>query len=143
MSTTAPTTETDPTRRAIVAAMDRLLAGTPQRSTGRLNVTQLATEAGLKRWHLTHQHPDLRELFQQIAAALEAKSRAHARSTDEFEQLKVRHAELQAHCRQLEVQLQAYATALSLLSLEHAALSGRDADAAKIHVIPRRRGQQP
>lgn len=143
MTRIAPEAHDDPTRRSIIAAMDRLLAGKPQRSTGGLNITQLANEAGLARWHLTHQHPDLKDLFQQKAAAVAAKSLTHAAAADEFEALKARHAELQAHCRELEAWLRTYATALNLLSLEHAALSGRDAEAAKLHVIPRRQEQLP
>ncbi|OEJ29053.1 hypothetical protein AS594_36235 [Streptomyces agglomeratus] len=62
--------EQDPTRRAIISAMNRLFAGTPQRSNGRLNISQLAIEANVKRWHLTHQHPDLRQFFQTKTAEL-------------------------------------------------------------------------
>jgi hypothetical protein len=54
----------DPARIAIQAAADRLLAGTPLRSTGELTVMQLAREAGVKRWLLTHKHRDLAEQFQ-------------------------------------------------------------------------------
>ncbi|MET7620523.1 hypothetical protein [Streptomyces sp. NPDC005408] len=50
-------------RVAIQTAADRLLAGTPQRSTGALTVLQLAAEAGVKRWVLTHKHPDLKDDF--------------------------------------------------------------------------------
>ena len=77
--------ETDPVRRAIIAAMNRLFAGTPQRSNGRLSVTPLAIEADLKRWHLTHQHPDLKDLFQEQAAKDEAKRSAHVQSANAFE----------------------------------------------------------
>lgn len=56
-------TDDDPGRAAILAAMDRLLDGAPQQSEGRLSVSQLAAEAGVKRWHLTHQHTDLKDLF--------------------------------------------------------------------------------
>ena len=62
--TTRCATEKDPIRQQILAAMDRLLAGEPLRSSGRLSVSQLAVEAGVGRWHLTHQHVDLKELFQ-------------------------------------------------------------------------------
>ncbi|MGW4272688.1 hypothetical protein ACWEGQ_10040 [Streptomyces seoulensis] len=51
-------------RDAIRAATERLLAGTPTRSTGALTVVQLAAEAGVKRWVLTHKHPDLRHEFE-------------------------------------------------------------------------------
>jgi hypothetical protein len=135
--------ETDPVRRAILAAMNRLFTGTPQRSNGRLNISQLAIEANIKRWHLTHQHPDLKDLFQAQVAENEAKRAAHIRSVDTFEELKKKHADLQAHCQFLEARLQTYATALSLLSLENAALSGRDADAAKVRVMPRQPQHMP
>ncbi|WP_231963881.1 hypothetical protein [Mycobacterium adipatum] len=59
------TAETDPVRTKILAAMDRLLEGKPLRSSGRLNVSQLAIEADVPRWHLTHQHVDLKEMFQE------------------------------------------------------------------------------
>ncbi len=50
-------------RRAITAAMQRLFAGTPLRSSGKLDILALAQEAGLKRNKLTHKHTDLKELF--------------------------------------------------------------------------------
>ena len=131
--------ETDPTRRAIIAAINRLLAGTPKRSTGRLTVAQLAVEADVKRWRLTHQHTDLQTRFQASAAELQRKQAAHVRSADAYELLQHKHAELQRHCAHLEERLKIYANALHLLALEHAILSGRDADAAKIRVLPRSR----
>ncbi|MFI1036044.1 hypothetical protein [Streptomyces sp. NPDC020951] len=79
--------EQDPTRRAIIGAMNRLFAGTPQRSNGRLNVSQLAIEANVKRWHLTHQHADLRQLFQTKATELETKRTSNVHSSDAFEEL--------------------------------------------------------
>ncbi len=135
--------ETDPTRRAIIAAINRLLAGTPKRSTGRLNVSQLAVEADVKRWHLTHQHSDLMGLFQAEVAKHDAKRTTHVREAEAYEELKQKHAELQAHSRFLEERLQIYATALNLLSLEHASLSGQKADAAKVRVMPRRPHRLP
>ncbi|MYQ96873.1 hypothetical protein GTY20_39505 [Streptomyces sp. SID4946] len=135
--------EQGPTRRAIISAMNRLFAGTPQRSNGRLNVSQLALEANVKRWYLTHQHPVLRELFQTKAAELETRRTSNAQSTDAFEELKKKDQVLQAHCRTLETRLQLYATALNLLSLENAALSGRDADAAKVRAMSRQPQHMP
>ncbi|MFJ2825794.1 hypothetical protein ACIO7M_32465 [Streptomyces toxytricini] len=44
---------------AITAAIQRLLDG----STGASTTLQLAAEAGVKRWVLTHQHVDLKEEF--------------------------------------------------------------------------------
>jgi hypothetical protein len=50
-------------RQAITAAMQRLFAGTPLRSSGKLDMVALAREAGLKRNKLTHKHTDLKDLF--------------------------------------------------------------------------------
>ncbi|MDA8358937.1 MAG: hypothetical protein M0Z95_22155 [Actinomycetota bacterium] len=47
-------------RQAILAAMERLFAGTPLRSSGSLDIVALAEEASLKRNKLTHKHTDLR-----------------------------------------------------------------------------------
>ncbi|TKA04903.1 hypothetical protein [Actinacidiphila oryziradicis] len=135
--------EDDPVRRDILAAINRLLAGTPHRSNGRLNVSQLAIEASVGRWHLTHQHTDLKDLFQAEATREEAKRAALARSRSDDEDLNQQLAELRKHCRQLEHRLKIYATALHQLALENAALSGRDADAAKVRALPRRRQPTP
>ncbi|GAA3205285.1 hypothetical protein GCM10010451_64820 [Streptomyces virens] len=135
MTDTAPA-DSDPVRAAILAAMDRLLAGTPLRSSGRLSVSQLAIEAGVKRWHLTHQHLDLKELFQARVKAQDSTPEAFTRKLSEHEQLKTKYTELRQHCADLEERLQVYAAAISLLALENAALTGREADA---RVLPIRR----
>ena len=128
--------ETDPIRRAIIAAVNRLLAGTPHRSNGRLNVSQLAIEADVKRWHLTHQHPDLKDLFQAHVAKQESRRATHLRAADAFEDLKRKHAELQEHCRYLEARLQTYATVVNLLAIENAALNGKDTEAGNVRFLP-------
>jgi hypothetical protein len=84
--------EKDPVRRKILAAMDRLLDGTPLRSTGRMSVSQLAVEAGVERWHLTHQHVDLKELFQARVKAADSTPAAFAHELSELEKLKKTHA---------------------------------------------------
>ncbi|MFD7627545.1 hypothetical protein ACFV7Q_16150 [Streptomyces sp. NPDC059851] len=139
MSRFALDEETDPVRRDILAAMNRLFAGTPARSAGRLNVSQLAAEAGLKRWHLTHQHPDLKDLFQSHVAQDHAARPKLAETADAHTDLKRRHADLQAHCQNLEKRLAAYANALHLLALENAALADRHEQQAKIRPLPRPR----
>ncbi|MGX1494950.1 hypothetical protein [Streptomyces tendae] len=135
--------EHDLVRREIIAAINRLLAGTPHRSNGRLNVTQLAIEADVKRWHLTHQHTDLKDRFQEEVARTEAKRAASAKISDAYEDLKRENAELRQNVRHLESRLEIYATALNQLALEQAALSGRDADATKVRTLPRRRQSLP
>jgi hypothetical protein len=57
------TTDRNAERDAITAAIQRLLDGRPTRSTGALTTLQLAAEAGVKRWVLTHKHVDLNEEF--------------------------------------------------------------------------------
>jgi hypothetical protein len=50
-------------RERIHAAMDRILAGTPQTSNGALTIVALAQEAGVPRNALTHRHLDLKNEF--------------------------------------------------------------------------------
>ncbi len=101
-----------------MAAMDRLLAGDPLRSTGRLSVSQLAVEAGVERWHLTHQHVDLKELFQAKVRNADGAPAAFARRLSDYEKLKADHAKLVVHCTELEQRLELYATVINVLSLE-------------------------
>jgi predicted HNH restriction endonuclease len=89
-------------RDQISAAMERLLAGTPRRSSGQLTVVSLAEEAGVKRHVLTHKHPDLKDQFyarvraqnhatpteQKLRAELETERRKRLEVTTERDQLK-------------------------------------------------------
>ncbi|WP_326615311.1 hypothetical protein OG949_41155 (plasmid) [Streptomyces scopuliridis] len=50
-------------RDRIRAAMDRILAGTPERSNGALTIVALAIEADLPRNALTQRHTDLKNKF--------------------------------------------------------------------------------
>ncbi|MER5889678.1 hypothetical protein ABT160_38125 [Streptomyces sp. NPDC001941] len=134
--TTTRTSEDDPVRAGILAAMDRLLAGTPLRSTGRLSVSQLAIEAGIKRWHLTHQHLDLKELFQARVKAQGSTPEAFSKQLSEHEKLKKKYDDLRQHAADLEERLRVYATAVNLLALENDALAGRDAG-AQVITLPR------
>jgi septal ring factor EnvC (AmiA/AmiB activator) len=52
-------------RERIRAAMDRILAGVPERSDGALTVVALAMEAGVPRNALTQRHTDLKNEFYQ------------------------------------------------------------------------------
>jgi hypothetical protein len=133
--------DTDPVRAAILTAIERLVDGTPQRSEGRLSVSQLAVEADVKRWHLTHQHTDVKDLFQARAQQSRTGLAAKARAASAYEELKIKHAELQRHCAALEDRLQLYAATINALTLENAALAGRAADTAK--VFPMRRPGGP
>ena len=50
-------------RHRIRAAMDRILAGIPERSNGALTIVALATKAGVPRNALTQRHTDLKDEF--------------------------------------------------------------------------------
>lgn len=115
------TTEKDPIRKKLLAAMDRLLEGKPLRSTGRLSVSQLAVEAGLERWRLTHQHTDLKEMFQARVKA--ARVGAATAEPSDYDKLKKKHTELLAYCADLEEQVKLYASVINLLALEKASAS--------------------
>lgn len=120
--TSPAASEKAPVRKKIPNAMERLLAGKPLRSTGRLSVSQLAVEAGVARWHLTHQHTDLKEMFQARVKAVGAA--AAARQLSETEQLKANNIKLAEHCAELEEQLARYAAVINLLLLEKTAVDG-------------------
>ncbi len=120
---TWPTRETDPQRVAILAAADRLLAGTPRRSTGNLSVVQLAAEADLKYWIIAQKHTDLRDHFQRLAATAR-RSPVGASANDG---LKSKYKELRQHCAGLEVLLQTYATVINELARENQVLRGQHA----------------
>lgn len=113
-----PAHETDPVRKRIIAAMQRLTAGQPLRSTGRMSVSQLAVEADLPRWHLTHQHVDLKELFQAQVKAAQSTPAAFARDLSDLEKLKGQHAKLVASYAELEAQVAFYAAVINTLALE-------------------------
>ena len=71
--------EHDRTRRAILAAMQRMLSGCPIRvDPGSLSVVQLAVEAGIGRHHLYRRDPDLRVRFERLAGEVERIDRPHA-----------------------------------------------------------------
>lgn len=60
-------------RCVIRDAMDRLIAGKPLHSDGKLTVKSLAEESRVKRWLLTHRHTDLQEEFRARIANTEVE----------------------------------------------------------------------
>ena len=67
-------------RRAITAAMQRLFAGTPLRSSGTLDSVTVAQESGVKRNKLTHKHTDLKDLFYAQRLTRDERDRYHLTS---------------------------------------------------------------
>jgi hypothetical protein len=115
------TTETDPQRKAILAAADRLLAGKPRYSTGNLSVVQLAVEAQVKYWVVAQRHTDLRDHFQALARAAGAKRGAVRGTTTEY-RIREERDRLRRHCAGLEELLRTYATVINELAMENQAL---------------------
>jgi chromosome segregation ATPase len=136
---TTRTSPVDPVRATIQAAIDRLLDGTPSRSNGRLSVSQLAVEAGVERWRLTHQHLDLRDQFQARVRELDANRASHAKSADALQALQQEHTELRRHCAALEDRLHTYAAVLNLLALENATLAEQHDGNAQLFPFQRHR----
>ncbi|WP_331758149.1 hypothetical protein OG225_42285 (plasmid) [Nocardia sp. NBC_01377] len=91
---TGPTAEPVPPAELcdqLCAAADRLLAGTPLRSDGKLTILSLAREAGIKRWILTHKYPHhLKDKYQAEFKAAGHKSRPLQIAEHDLEQLQAR-----------------------------------------------------
>jgi transposase-like protein len=112
--TAAETAERD----AIRAAADRLLDGTPLRSTGALTIVQLAAEAGVKRWLLTHKHRDLAELFQARARLLAGDPPPIATLKKKISELEDDNARLKAADAERQTLTEFYAHIVNELSAE-------------------------
>jgi chromosome segregation ATPase len=118
-TTSWSTRETDPQRLAILAAADRLLAGTARRSTGNLSVVQLAAEAEVKYWVVAQKHPDLRDHFQRLAAQQQRATAEFRENHDAVVRLQREHLELKKHCAGLEELIRTYATVINELTQEN------------------------
>lgn len=114
--------ETDPQRKAILAAADRLLTGTPCYSSGNLSVVQLAIEAQVKYWVVAQRHTDLRDHFQALAQAAGTTPSAARKTITTQDQLREERDRLRQHCAGLERLLQTYAVVINELALENKAL---------------------
>ena len=59
--------EKDPTRRAIIAAIQRILLGQPKHiPPGAISISHLAQEAQVGRHHLYQSHPDLKDRYEYL-----------------------------------------------------------------------------
>ncbi|WP_181722949.1 hypothetical protein [Nocardia gipuzkoensis] len=109
-------------RAAIRAAMERLLSGEPTNSTGALTVLQLAAEAGVKRWVLTHKHTDLREEFQARRTQANCVPAAYQHLQSRVVDLTARNQQLRADKAALEQQVDLYAQLIHELATENTRL---------------------
>lgn len=101
--------KTDRERAAIRAAIQRLLEGTPRHSTGAMSVLQLAVEAQVKRWVLTHKHTDLAEEFRSRAALLDRTPPAFTGLEERARAAEESNRALRQQNRQLRAQVASYA----------------------------------
>jgi hypothetical protein len=118
------------------AAADRLLAGTPLHSSGKLTILDLAEEAQVKRWLLTHKYPTtLMAKYQAEFKAARHKSEPVKKAEAEIDKLREDLARVRKEKRQLADLLGAYAVMIEQLARERAeviterdeALAARDA----------------
>ena len=109
----------EPDERArIGAAMDRILAGTPERSDGALTVVALATEAGVPRNALTQRHTDLKDEFYQRIRERGADNGDEARLRATIAKLRQTIAGKNRELAQLRADVPALVRAVNQLTLE-------------------------
>ena len=106
-------------RQAVVAAMERLLAGTPLRSSGNLDIVTLANEAGVKRNKLTHKHTDLKDRFYAECRARDGVTEREAKLCSQITLLKARVDELRNERDHYRTASEVFARAMHVLTVEN------------------------
>lgn len=125
----------EPDERArIGAAMDRILAGAPERSNGALTVVALATEADVPRNALTQRHTDLKDEFYQRIRDRGADNGDEARLRATIAKLRKTIEGKNRELAQLRADVPALVRAVHQLTLENQQL--RDAGAGNGSVVP-------
>lgn len=135
--------ETDE-RDLIRAAMERILAGTPERSNGALTVVALALEAGVPRNALTQRHTDLKDEFYQRIRERGADNGDEARLRATIAKLKQTIAAKNKELDQIRADVPALVRVANQLTLENQQLremrSGVD---GKVIPFPGRKPARP
>ncbi|MCX5303041.1 MULTISPECIES: hypothetical protein [Streptomyces] len=109
------------TAKALRAAMQRLFAGNPQRTDGRLTKENLWREAQVSRATMNRARPILAEWDARIAEQGKTTS-GEARRDEEISKLRKKLAAKTRTCALLEKQLRAAATAIAALHHDNCAL---------------------
>jgi len=119
-------------RARITAAMDRILAGTPERSNGALTVVALALEADVPRNALTQRHPDLKNAFYERVRVRGGTPEVESELRGKITVLKKTIANKNKEIAQLKADVQGFLAENTRLTLEnqqmHDALSGGHAN---------------
>jgi septal ring factor EnvC (AmiA/AmiB activator) len=118
------TTPSPDERERIRAAMDRILAGAPERSNGALTVVALAIEAGVPRNALTQRHTDLKNEFYQRVRERGAPSQDETRLRATIARLKKTIEAKNSELAQLRADVPALVRAVNQLALENQQLRG-------------------
>jgi AcrR family transcriptional regulator len=130
-------------RDRIRAAMDRILAGTPERSNGALTVVALAAEAGVPRNALTQRYTDLKnEFYQRIkecGTAIEDEAQLRATIARLRQTIAAKNKEL----AQLRTDVPALVRAVNQLTLENQQLRDDYADSGSVVPFPGRAPARP
>ena len=103
---------TDATRQKLRHALDRLIAGTPVRTDGRLTVSCLAREADVSR-ATAHRYPDV---IVDLQAAIDHPPASGSSGSEPEPHLVERNAQLAAENRLLRAEKEAMANALYVLA---------------------------
>lgn len=106
-------------RDRIRAAMDRILAGTAENSTGALTVVALAHEAGVPRNALTQRHTDLRTEFYTRVRERSGTSEVEDSLRKTITRLKNTIANKNTELEQLRADVPALVRTINVLTLEN------------------------
>lgn len=124
-------------RDRIRTAMDRILAGTPERSNGALTIVALAIEADVPRNALTQRHPDLKNEFYEHVRSRGGTPDAEARLRKQIVELKETIARKNAALKQLKDDVQGFLAENTRITLENQelrdVLSGNKSNVTPLH----------
>jgi hypothetical protein len=121
---------TDDQRVHIALTIDQLIDG---RIPGPLTVVRLAEAAGVKRWILTHRHPDLMRDFQQRAADLNRDNPEILKLRQRVAQLDALNKQLRARVRELDDLAGRYAQVINEFTAQQTQHGGPLAEVIPLH----------
>ncbi|WAH98155.1 hypothetical protein [Arthrobacter sp. MMS18-M83] len=125
-------------RARIQAAMERILAGNPERSNGALTIMALAAEAGVPRNALTQRHVDLKNLFYEKVRARGGTPDGELRLRRETARLKRLREDDRRVIQQLKADNETLIGALHLAQLQNEEIRRRLAESGStVHAIGR------
>jgi hypothetical protein len=104
-------------RRALREAMERLLDGRPETSSGELNKSELAREAGLRRHSVANRHTDIGDEFMRRVAAKNHEPERVTRLRDDLGALREAHLARGAELREKDALIKRYADNLAVAVL--------------------------